>query len=36
MLNKEMLNKIKEYDNICIFGHTFPDGDCYGAQSGLK
>ncbi len=31
-----ILNKIKEYDSICIFGHVFPDGDCYGSQIGLK
>ncbi len=31
-----ILNKIKEYDVITIFGHIFPDGDCYGSQLGLK
>ena len=36
MEEKELLNKIKEYQTICIFGHTSPDGDCYGAQTGLK
>lgn len=34
--NKELLNRIKKYDNICIFGHISPDGDCYGAQMALK
>ena len=36
MEEKELLNKIKEYQTICIFGHTSPDGDCYGTQTGLK
>lgn len=27
---------IKKYDSIVIYGHTNPDGDCYGAQVGLK
>ncbi len=31
-----LLNKIKEYEYIIIHGHTRPDGDCYGAQFGLK
>lgn len=34
--NIDMLNKIKLYDKIVIFGHTSPDGDCYGSQSGLR
>lgn len=33
---KEIYEKIKEYDVITIFGHVFPDGDCYGSQIGLK
>jgi len=32
----EILTKIKEYERIIIHGHTRPDGDCYGAQFGLK
>ena len=32
---KEMLNKIKEYNRIIIFGHIRPDGDCIGSQYGL-
>ena len=32
---KEMLNKIKEYKRIVIFGHIRPDGDCIGSQYGL-
>jgi phosphoesterase RecJ-like protein len=32
----ELMNKIKEYDSIIVFGHTSPDGDCYGSQMGLK
>lgn len=35
ILNK-ILEKIKEYDRIIIHGHKRPDGDCYGAQFGLK
>lgn len=31
-----ILNKIKEYETIVIHGHIRPDGDCYGAQFGLK
>ena len=31
-----LLQKIKEYDKIAIFGHTRPDGDCYGSLNGLK
>lgn len=33
---KELLEKIKEYDTITIFGHINPDGDCYGSEIGLK
>lgn len=33
---KKILEKIKEYNNICIFGHVRPDGDCYGSQFGLQ
>ena len=35
-LYKEALKKIEQYEVIVIFGHTSPDGDCYGAQAGLK
>ena len=33
---KRILEKIKLYDTIIIHGHKRPDGDCYGAQFGLK
>lgn len=33
---KVILNKIKEYETIIIHAHNRPDGDCYGAQFGLK
>ena len=33
---ERILNKIKEYNTIIIHGHKRPDGDCYGAQFGLK
>jgi len=35
VMNK-ILEKIKEYNTIIIHGHKRPDGDCYGAQFGLK
>lgn len=31
-----LLEKIKEYNKIAIFGHVRPDGDCYGSLNGLK
>jgi len=31
-----LLQLIKRFDTITIFGHVFPDGDCYGSQIGLK
>ena len=33
---QRILNKIKQYNTIIIHGHKRPDGDCYGAQFGLK
>ncbi len=33
---QRILDKIKQYDTIIIHGHKRPDGDCYGAQFGLK
>jgi len=36
MSMKKVLEKIEQYDKICIYGHTRPDGDCYGSQFGLK
>ncbi|MCK9235381.1 MAG: bifunctional oligoribonuclease/PAP phosphatase NrnA [Acholeplasmataceae bacterium] len=33
---KRILEKIKQYQTIMIHGHQRPDGDCYGAQFGLK
>jgi len=33
---ERILNKIKSYKRIIIHGHKRPDGDCYGAQFGLK
>lgn len=36
MGKKKLLEKIKEYNTIIIHGHIRPDGDCYGAQFGLK
>ena len=32
----KILELIKKYDSIVIYGHLNPDGDCYGAQVGLK
>ena len=35
MLDK-VIKAIEENDSIVIFGHPFPDGDCYGSQIGLR
>lgn len=35
-LYEEFFNIIEKHDSICIFGHRFPDGDCYGSSEGLK
>ncbi|UUD36867.1 Bifunctional oligoribonuclease and PAP phosphatase nrnA [Mycoplasmopsis californica] len=32
---KQALEAIEKYDNIIIFHHTRPDGDCLGSQHGL-
>lgn len=32
----QILELIKKYQSIVIFGHINPDGDCYGSQVGLK
>ena len=32
----QILELIKKHQSIVIFGHVNPDGDCYGAQVGLK
>ena len=31
-----LLEVIEQHDSIVIFGHYFPDGDCYGSQIGLR
>lgn len=36
MKKNEILNYIYKYEKIIIHGHSRPDGDCYGAQLGLK
>ena len=33
---KKIIEQIEKYDSIVIFGHVNPDGDCYGAQVGLR
>lgn len=33
---QRLINEIKKYNNIAIFGHIRPDGDCIGSQIGLK
>ena len=33
---QELYNIIKENDVITLWGHTLPDGDCYGSQIALK
>lgn len=36
-MSHELLYRlIQEYDTITIFGHVYPDGDCYGSQIGFK
>ncbi len=35
-IESRILDLIKKHDKITIFGHVFPDGDCYGSQIGLK
>jgi len=32
----EVFALIEKYEVITIFGHTMPDGDCYGSQIGLR
>lgn len=32
----KLMDKIRQYESIVVFGHTSPDGDCYGSQIGLK
>lgn len=31
-----ILDKIKEYETITLYGHKRPDGDCLGSQFGMK
>ena len=33
---EELLPIIEKNDSIVIFGHIYPDGDCYGSQIGLR
>ena len=33
---EQIVELIEKYDSIVIFGHINPDGDCYGAQVGLR
>lgn len=33
---EDIFKKIEDNDVITIFGHTNPDGDCYGSTQGLK
>ena len=33
---EELLPYIEKNDSIVIFGHIFPDGDCYGSQIALR
>lgn len=36
MNHKQLINLIQQYPIITIFGHVYPDGDCFGGQVGLK
>lgn len=33
---QEVFNLIEKAETVTIFGHIFPDGDCYGSEIGLK
>lgn len=39
-MNKQLIDeffkKVEQYDTITIFGHIYPDGDCYASSEGLK
>jgi len=35
-MRNQILKLIKKFDQIAIFGHKFPDEDCYGSQVALK
>ncbi len=32
----ELLNIIESFESIVIFGHIYPDGDCFGSQIALR
>jgi len=36
MIEKDILNKIEEYNKIIIVRHVRPDGDCLGSSWGLR
>lgn len=33
---QELRKIIEKHDSIVLFGHIYPDGDCYGSQIGLR
>lgn len=33
---EQIFSLIEKNDSIVLFGHVFPDGDCYGSSEGLK
>ncbi len=35
-LVEQFFNKVEQYQTITIFGHIYPDGDCYASSEGLK
>ena len=35
-VKQAILQKIREYDSICIFRHIRNDGDCVGSTKGLQ
>lgn len=33
---EDLFNLIEKYECVTIFGHIYPDGDCYGSEIGLR
>ncbi len=35
IMDQEILNKIEEYERICLYRHVNPDFDAFGSQFGM-